>query len=195
METLKGTDLMKKAFWCVAITMSLLSLSCSTSWNSYAANMFHGKQLLREQDYAEARTDFVNAADAQKRPAAFSFAATASYKMGDLPSAERYVMEAERLDGRDYSYVRTLGYKSLVLLSEGKNEEGLATLSQYAQVLATISSPMGAGQIENVTRQKPVDLAALEKLVDEQAGRYESDIEQFQTTGTGFYDRPRMLGR
>jgi tetratricopeptide (TPR) repeat protein len=182
---------MKKSFWCVAITMSLLVLSCSTSWNRYATDMFHGKQLLREQDYAEARTNFVKAAEAQKWPAAYSFAATASYKMGDLASAERYVMEAERLDGKDYSYVRTLGYKSLILLSEGEEEEGLGTLKQYAQVLRSISSPMGARQVENWTRQQPMELAALEKLVDEQAGQYESDIEQFQGTGTGFYNRSR----
>jgi len=58
-------DLMKKGFWCAAVIMSLLLLSCSTSWNMYATDMFHGKQLLREQDYADARTDFVNAAEAQ----------------------------------------------------------------------------------------------------------------------------------
>ena len=158
----------------------------------YATDMFHGKQLLREQDYADARTDFVNAAEAQKRPAAYAFAATASYKMGDLTSAERYVMEAERLDGKDYSYVRTLGYKSLVLLKEGHTEPGLDALNQYTQVLSSISSPMGATQVENWTRQKPMDLADLEKLIDEQAGQYESDIEQFQGTGTGFYNRPGM---
>ena len=176
----------------MSVVVSLFLVSCSTSWNRYAEGMFHGKRLLREQDYAEARTDFVKAAEAQQRPAAYAFAATASYKMGDLPSAERYVMEAEQLNGKDYSYVRTLGYKSLVLLREGKKEEGLAALRQYVQVLRSISSPMGAGQVETVTRQKPMDLAVLEKLVDEQAGQYESDLEQFQSTGTGFYSRPRM---
>ena len=181
---------MKKVFWCAAITVSLLS--CSTSWNTYASRMFDGKQLLRDREYAEARTDFVKAAEAQKWPAAYAFAATASYKMGDLASADRYVMEAERLDGKDYSYVRTLGYKSLILLSEGKEEEGLGALKQYAQVLSSISSPMGATQVESLSRQKPMDLAYLEKLVDEQAGQYESDIEQFYSTGTGFYNKHRM---
>ncbi len=182
---------MKNGFWCVWITVGLLLVSCSTSWNTYAGNMFHGKQLLRNREYTEARIDFVKAAEAQQWPAAYAFAATASYKMGDLPSAERYVIQAERLDGKDYSYVRTVGYKSLVLLREGKEEEGLTALGQYMQILRSVSSPMGASQVESWTRQHPKDLAALETLVDEQAGQYESDFEQFQGTGTGFYNRSR----
>ncbi len=183
---------MKNGLWCVWIAAGLLLVSCSTSWNTYAGNMFQGKRLLRDRDYIEARTDFIKAAEAQQWPAAYAFAATASYKIGDLPSAERYVIEAERLNGKDYSYVRTLGYKSLVLLREGKEEEGLTALGDYVQVLRSISSPVGAGQVENWTKQKPVNLATLERLVDEQAGQYESDFEQFQSTGTGFYNRSRM---
>ncbi len=144
---------------------------------------------MREQEYAAARIDFVKAAEAQKWPSAYAFAATASYKMGDLAGAERYVMEAERLDGTDYSYVRTIGYKSLILLKEGKEKEGLEALQQYAQVLRSISSPKGARQIEIWMRQQPMDLPALEKMIDEQVYQYESDIEQWQETGTGFYNR------
>jgi tetratricopeptide (TPR) repeat protein len=156
----------------------------------YADNMFHGKRLLREDEYAAARADFLKAAEAQKWPSAYAFAATASYKMGDPESAERYVMEAERLDGKDYSYVRTLGYKSLILLKEGREKEGMEALQQYAQVLRSISSPKGAREIEIWMRQRPMDLSALEKLIDAQVYQYESDIEQFQETGTGFYQRP-----
>jgi hypothetical protein len=182
---------MKKIIWPVPVMVALLSLSCatSTSWNIYAENMFHGKRLLREQEYAAARIDFVRAAEAQKWPSAYAFAATASYKMGDLVGAEGYVMEAERLSERDYSYVRALGYKSLILLKEGKEKEGLEALQQYAQVLRTISSPKGARQIEIWMKQQPMDLPGLEKMIDEQVYQYESDIEQWQETGTGFYQR------
>ena len=180
---------MKKVLWCVPVIVALLSLSCSTQWNIYADNMFHGKRLLREEDYANARIDFVKAAEAQKWPSAYAFAATASYKMGDLASAEGYVMEAQRLDGKDYSYVRVLGYKALIFLKEGKEKEGREVLQQYAQVLRSISSPMGARQIEVWMKQQYMDLPALEKLIDQQVGQYESDIEQWQSTGTGFYQR------
>lgn len=180
---------MKKVLWSIPIMIVLLSLSCSTQWNMYADNMFHGKRLLREDDYANARVDFLKAAEAQKWPTAYAFAATAAYKMGDLASAEQYVMEAQRLDGKDYSYVRTLGYKSLILLKEGKEKEGLETLQQYAQVLRSISSPKGARQVEIWMRQQPMDLPALEKLIDAQVYQYESDIEQWLETGTGFYQR------
>ena len=85
----KEGHLMKKVLWCVPITIGLLSLSCSTSWNMHAEDMLQGKRLLLDQDYTEARADFVRAAEAQKWPAAHAFAATASYKMGNLASAER----------------------------------------------------------------------------------------------------------
>ncbi|MCG6534420.1 MAG: hypothetical protein L7F78_06955 [Syntrophales bacterium LBB04] len=185
---------MKTISWCaVIIAAGVLTLSCSTSWNMYAEDMFHGKRLLQNQEYAEARTDFLKAAEAQRWPSAYAFAATASYKMGDVESAERYVMEAERLDGRDYSYVRTLGYKSLIFLKEGKENEGMDALKRYAQVLRAISSPKGARQVDVWSRQQPRDLPALERLIDEQVGQYESDIEQFYGTGTGFYARPGMF--
>ena len=181
---------MKKLLWCVPVAIALLTLSCSTGWKIYSDDMFHGKRLLQEEEYAEARTDFLRAADAQKWPSAYAFAATASYKMGDLASAERYIGEAERLDGKDYSYVRVLGYKALTLLREGKEREGRETLQRYAQILRSISSPKSATQIEIWMRQQPMDLPGLEKLIDQQVYRYESDIEQYQETGTGFYNRP-----
>jgi tetratricopeptide (TPR) repeat protein len=175
--------------WCIPVAIALLSFSCSTQWNTYADNMFHGKRLLREQEYGEARNDFLKAAEAQKWPSAYAFAATASYKMGDLTSAEEYVLEAERLNGRDYSYVRTLGYKAVILLKEGKEREGLEALQEYTRILRSISSPKGAREIEIWTRQQSMDLPALEKLIDGQVYQYESDIEQWQETGTGFYQR------
>ena len=180
---------MKKLLVCIPVMAALLSLSCSSSWNTYSDDMFHGKRLLREDDYAEARFDFLRAAEAQKWPSAYAFAATASYKMGDLASAEQYLAAAERLDGRDYSYVRVLGYKALTLLAQGREDEGREVLQQYALTLRSISSPMGARQIETWMKQQPMDLPYLEQLIDQQVGRYESDIEQYQSTGTGFYQR------
>ena len=181
---------MKKLLWCMPVAMALLSLSCSTGWNIYSDDMFHGKRLLQEEEYGEARTDFLRAAEAQKWPSAYAFAATASYKMGDLAGAEQYVAEAERLDGKDYSYVRVLGYKALTLLRQGKEREGREALQRYAQTLRSISSPKGARQIEIWMKQQQMDLAGLERMIDQQVGQYESDIEQYQSTGTGFYNRP-----
>jgi tetratricopeptide (TPR) repeat protein len=180
---------MKKQLWYMPAAIALLSLSCSTEWNIYSGDMFHGKRLLRDEDFAAARNDFLRAAEAQRWPSAYAFAATASYKMGDLASAEQYIAEAERLDGKDYSYVRVLGYKALTLLKQGNEEEGQEVLQQYAWVLRSISSPMGARQIEIWIRQQHMDLPELEKLIDQQVGQYESDIEQYQSTGTGFYQR------
>ncbi len=181
---------MKRLIWCIpVIGIALLSFSCSTPWSVYSDDMFHGKRLLQEDEYAEARADFVRAAEAQKWPAAYAFAATASYKMGDLPAAERYIAEAERLDGRDYSYLRVLGYKSLIFLKEGKEGEGRQVLERYANLLRSASSPKGATSIRVWMKQQNTDLPALEKMIDQQVSQYESDIEQYQSTGTGFYNR------
>jgi tetratricopeptide (TPR) repeat protein len=180
---------MKKCMWCLCIGLALLSFSCTTRWSVYSDDMFHGKRLLQEEEYAAARQDFVRAAEAQKWPAAYAFAATASYKMGDLTGSERYIAEAERLNGNDYSYLRVLGYKSLILLKEGKENEGREALQQYARLLRSTSSPKGATQIDSWMKQQSGDLPRLEKMIDEQVSRYESDIEQYQSTGTGFYNR------
>jgi len=180
---------MKKFLWYIPVIAALLSVSCSTPWSTYSDDMFHGKRLLRDEEYGEARADFLKAAEAQKWPSAYAFAATASYKMGDLTSAEQYIMEAELLGGKDYSYVRVLGYKALILLKEGKEKEGQEALQRYAQTLRSISSPKGARQIEVWMRRQPMELTGLEKLIDDQVGQYESDIEQYQSTGTGFYNR------
>ena len=181
---------MKKTLWCVLMIVAFLSFSCSPTWNTYSDSMFQGKRLLREGEYAEARNNFLKAAQAQNWSAAYAFAATASYKMGDLASAESYIMEAERLDAQHFSYVRVLGYKGLVLLKQGKESQGLDALTQYIQVLRSISSPTGARQIEVMIKRQPIDLPGLEKLIDEQVSQYESDIQQYLGTGTGFYDRP-----
>ncbi len=182
---------MRKVVWCLPLGLALLSFSCSsTGWNVYSQDMFHGKRLLQEDEFAAARGEFLKAGEAQKWPAAYAFAATASYKMGDLPASERYLAEAERLDGKDYSYLRVLGYKSLTFLKEGREQDGLNTLRQYANLLRATSSPRGAQQIEVWMRQQHADLPRLERLIDEQVYRYETDIEQFQSTGTGFYNKP-----
>jgi tetratricopeptide (TPR) repeat protein len=180
---------MRNIVCCAVIVTSLLTLSCSTSYNTYAQNMFHGKRLLQNEEYREARADFVKAAEAQGWPSAYAFAATASYKIGDLASAERYIMEAERRDGEDYSYLRTIGYKSLILLREGREIEGMDALKRYAELLRAVSSPRGARQVDIWSRQQPRDLSALERMVDAEVGQYESDIEQYYGSGTGFYNR------
>ncbi len=181
---------MKKFFWTIPVIISALLFACSSGWNTYSQDMFHGKRLLQEEEYAQARTDFLRAGQAQHWAPAYAYAATASYKMGDLQSAERELAEAQRLDGSSYAYLRVLGYKGLTLLKEGRVQEGRDALAQYANLLRATSSPRGAGQVEIWLRQQSPDLASLERIIDEQVGRYESDFEQFQSTGTGFYNKP-----
>ncbi|OPY60098.1 MAG: hypothetical protein A4E57_04556 [Syntrophorhabdaceae bacterium PtaU1.Bin034] len=165
---------------------------CSPSFNIYEDNMFQGKRLLGRGEYAQARDDFVRAAQAQPDAYSYAFAATASYKMNDLASADRFIQEAMRLDGRTFSYLRILGYRALILLAEGKQKEGLDALHDYlvayerAYPLTTIS------QVQDMWNTGRVNLPLLELLLDEQIRTYEDDIEQFYSTGTGWYgDRYR----
>ena len=170
-------------------------LSCSTPYSVYTTDMFMGKKYLDETDYVQAKECFTKAFQADKNAAAAAFAATASYKLGDLPAAQRFIEEAEQLggghsfDGRYYPYLRIVGYKALILLKEQNEEIGVPTLSQYLQAYKYVHSGPNVVGIEVMLRKKQFDLARLEAVIDEQVTGYENDMDQFLRTGTGYYDR------
>jgi hypothetical protein len=178
----------------VAICLALTA-SCTTPYTLYRQDIFAGKQALRQGEFGEARSYFLKAATEQKRATAFAYAATASYKLGDLASAEGYISEAERAEGGTYSYIRIAGYKALILLKEGKKEEGLAALKTYIDDYRLVYPLMTIDNVENMWKKGKIDQALLEKLLDEQITNFENEIEQAATTGTGYYStRPPVGG-
>jgi tetratricopeptide (TPR) repeat protein len=181
---------------CVGMAFILIALlSCASRYNIYSDNLSHGKEMMRQGKFQEARMYFVKAAESQQLPEAYAFAATASYKMNDLQAAERYITEAEKHDGRGFSELRIAGYKALTYLKEGRKAEGMKALQDYTTLYSRLYPLINIEEITAMIREDRVDLVKLENLLDEQITRYENDIDQYQRTGTGFYDKGGRRGR
>ncbi len=176
------------------LAVSVLLAGCSPSFTTYADNMFQGKRLLRVGEYAQARDDFVRASQAQPDAYSYAFAATASYKMNDLASAEQYIERAEKLDGRTYADLRIWGYKALILLAEGRQQEGLNALGDYIKVYDGLYPLTTIRDVQAMWRTGRINLVLLELIMDEQIRTYENDIETFLDTGTGWYGQRNRSG-
>jgi tetratricopeptide (TPR) repeat protein len=166
--------------------MLLVLVSCAGPETAYRRDMFEGTGYLRAGDYGPAKESFLKAADVVRTPASFAFAATASYKKGDLDDALRYVQEAERVNGRSFAALRIAAYRALVLLKSGRTEEGLTALKAYTDLYRRLLPTTTIQDVERMYLEKHVDLPVLEKLIDEQVNLYESEIRQLHETGTGY---------
>ena len=115
---------MKKVFCLVAVVCGVALLGCGTAYHAYRSDMVAGKKLLDTGDYSRAREDFIEAAKAEPaEPASYALAATASYKLNDLPAASRSITEAAKRDRHSDAYIRILGYKALILLRQGREKK------------------------------------------------------------------------
>ena len=177
----------RKILCLVILVLTFLTVACSSTSNytGYERDIIAGKQLLRQGDYTEARSDFLKAAGHEKRPEALALAATASYKLNDLPAAAQYIAEAERAGKLNFSYFRVTGYKALLLLQEGKKEEGLKTLGEYIQAYKKTFDSDTLSEVEFMRKRGTVDLPRLEMLIDRQVADYENAMDQGSKTGTG----------
>lgn len=170
-----------------AVALALAFTACASSFSLYREDLFAGRKFLAQGEFEKARNSFIKASTEAKRSPAFVFAATASYKMGDLASAESYIYEAERSEGATYVTLRILGYKALILLKEGRKEEGFVALRAYINYYKRLYPLMTIERVESMGEKGEVDQAALEKLLDEQINNFESELQQASTTGTGYY--------
>jgi tetratricopeptide (TPR) repeat protein len=168
-------------------------LSCASSYNVYRDNLVRGKDLMKQGQFEEARSYFVKASESQRLAESLAFAATASYNMNDLKAAERYIAEAEKQDGRGFSDLRIAGYKALIYLKEGKKSEGIRALQEYTTLYSHLYPLTNIKEVKAMVKDERIDLGRLETLLDEQITLYEDEVDQFQKTGTGFYDRPGTL--
>lgn len=169
------------------LVCTAFTASCSTTYMAYRDDLFEGRQLLNQEKYAEARNLFIKASTEERRAAPFAYAATASYKMNDLAAAERYIGDAENAEGRNYWYLRILGYKALTLLKEQKTDEGMGALKRYIDYYRLVYPLMTIDQVEDMWQSGRIDLKILEALLDEQITNYEQEVAQAVTTGTGYY--------
>ena len=190
---------MKRTVWTMALLAASLVMlvSCAGPYIQSRSDIFKGRQLLANEEYAEARQEFVKAAEAQPSTWAYAFIATASYKMNDLAQAQAAIDDALKMDGRSDAYMRVLAYKGLILLKEGRREEGIEALRYCLNAYRDYYPIPHRGEIERLLNAGASDLPRLERLLDQAIKSYESDIAEWLSTGTGYmaerYGKP--LGR
>lgn len=187
---------MKRAVWTmtVLVVLPVVLFRCAGPYTAGRRDVFEGRRLLDRGEYAEAQQEFVKALAAQPSAWAYALAATASYKINDLPGARRYIDEALKMDGRSDAYLRTLAYRALILLKEGRQQEGIEALRYYLDTYRNYYPIPHRREIERMLKGGGIDLARLEHLLDQGINEYESDIAQWLGTGTGYiaerYGRP-----
>jgi len=178
---------MKRIFCPVTLVCALALLGCSTAYHTYRWDIDAGKRMLDAGDYSQAREDFIGAAKAEPaESASYALAATASYKMNDLQAASQSIMEAAKRDNRSDAYIRILGYKALILLKQGKEKEGLDALHAYIAEYERVYGLQNVRQVRAISRSAHIDLSALEELMDGEIAVFESDLQQFRSSGTGW---------
>lgn len=183
-----GVLQMKRLFFpCLLVTAGLF-LGCSTTYQAYQADIWGGRQLLDDGHYKQAREDFVKAANAMPaEPYPYALAATASYKMNDVSEASRLIQEAAKRDKQGDAYIRIMGYKALILLKEGKEKEGRDALNDYILAYQKEYAPQNVREVRAMWRGNGIDVSALQQLLDDEIWTYESDIDQFRRSGTGWF--------
>jgi tetratricopeptide (TPR) repeat protein len=178
------------------LIMLFLLAACTSTYTAYKGHIHQGQGLLGEGNYKEARQSFLKAGEIEKEAMAYALAATASYKMNDLPAAGRYIKDAEQTKSKGFSELRTAGYKALILFKEGRKAEGLEALKEYIDYYRNNQPRLTIRQVQVMAAKGEVNLEKLEQYIDEQVNGYEEDVRQFQETGTGFLNKtPNAVGR
>jgi tetratricopeptide (TPR) repeat protein len=179
---------MKRAFCLVIVACAVALLGCSTTYHEYRSDILKGKRMLDTGEYREAHEAFTGAAKAQPaEPASYALAAAASYKMNDLQAASESIQEAAKRGKNSDAYIRILGYKTLILLRQGREREGLDALHAYIVAYEREYAPRNVREVRAMWRVKHIDLPALESLLDGEIEVYESDMQQFRSSGTGWF--------
>jgi hypothetical protein len=109
--------------------------------------------------------------------------------MNDMRAAEHYIADAEKMTGKGVFELRIAGYKALIYLKEGRQDEGLKALREYVALYNYLDPLMSIREVEAMAIKGMVNLSMLEALLDEQIIWREDEIEQYEKTGTGFYGR------
>ena len=184
---------MRQALYAGCLIAIVFLTSCATSNTNmvYSRYLFEGERNWQAKDYVQSKADFLKAYEADKRVAPLAWAATTSYWLNDLVSAERYLKEAEANPEfkKGFSYFRVMGYKALVLIKQGNKSEGLAVLKSYADSYGHTFPSSNVARIEFMAKKGDVDLPKLEIMLEDDIWEYEQAVEQFELGRTGYFDK------
>jgi len=178
---------MRKTIYTGIITAIFCSIlcSCSTTYSIYSKDIFAGKGLLKEQEYAEAARHFQNAVLQIRDSASLTFMAVAEYKMGNLESAEKWIREAER-EKPDIRYVvRTFGYRAIIYMKRDR-AAGMEALKDYVDRYQHFYPLETIKVLQRMVRTGNIDEKMMEKIIDEQITWYETEMEEYLTNNVGF---------
>jgi hypothetical protein len=168
------------------IIILALSSGCSATYHAYCKDIRHGSEALKSNDYGAARRNFEEAYQNGKSLDALMYLAIIDYKTNNLDSAERLIREAEIMGGGNYHYLRVLGYKALILLKKNR-DQGLEALDRYVVFYSRIDPLTSISEVRSMVVSGNIDTVLLNKLIEDQVSWYESDVEQYWSTGTGWY--------
>lgn len=178
----------------VIIILSFVA-SCTSlnSYSVYSNNLFLGKKFMKEGEYRQAQECFAGALKGEKDSTALVYLAITYYKLNDLDNAEKFVSEAERVDGYSVNALRISGYKALILLK--KNDPGgLKALGDYITLYGYLYPLESIEEVKKMYSRQKVDIEKLDKLIDEQIKNYEQNMDMFINLGIGFYARQSGSG-
>ncbi|HVN96916.1 MAG TPA: hypothetical protein VMT62_10830 [Syntrophorhabdaceae bacterium] len=175
----------------VAILFGFTLWSCSTTYTKYSSDIRDGKEFLNEQEYAKAEGAFQDAVNNQRDQASLAFLAITEYRMGNLESAEKLIQEAAQSKTSTLYNIRAFGYRAIILMKRDK-AQGLVALKDYISRYEYSYPLPSIKDLKKMVATGAVDEARLEKIIDDEIWWYETEVEQYLSTGTGFYDR---LGR
>ena len=180
-----------------AALLSVVLLGCSTTGTVYNENMEQGKRMLKKNQFQEALDHFKLAVQISPDVDAYSYAAIAAFKIGDLDHATQHLKEAEKRDGRSSAYLRIAGYEALIALKPGTTKAGLDALRNYIEVYRHSDPLMNIEDVEDMWRSGKIDFPILEKLMNEQITTYDNDVEDYLKNRGGWYGekyRPLVPG-
>ncbi len=167
-----------------AVLMVFLSLpvfvSCSTQYGAYSKEIYTGKKLLEEKEYEKSKELFSQASRDQRNSTSLAMLGTTYYKMGDIANAESSIKEAEKIDKNSESYMRILGYKSLILLKQG-DPDGYKALRQYADYVKNLNLPFEMHDILSMIAKQTADMAILDATIEKQIIWYENEMDNWNS--------------
>jgi len=171
------------------ISLLLFAGACSTltRYQIYSYDVMHGKDFLKDKKYTDARKYFQDASALYRDSTALTYLAVVEYKMENIESALKYIQETEKAGTDKMFYLRTLGYKALILFRIDK-EKGMAALRDYVDYYQHQYPVISIKDVREMLQTGQIDNKKLEELIDEQVSTYEQEIDQYLSDGTGYYD-------
>ncbi len=167
--------------------LCVIAFGCSQVNMRARSDMHEGKRALDDGNFVVAEDLFSRAAQLEPSAAAYAFAATAAYNANDLQDAAGFIDAASRFKSTSDVYPRILAYKALIFFRQGRYAEAMEAINAYLAIGKSYYPIRNADTIRRMTAASPIDLVYLQALLEYDVRRYESDINQWESEGTGYF--------